>query len=57
MTFEKNWIWLCTVYLEMAAHDYPTKYHSRIDGLLFPCDTVYHNPFNELLEKEDETCF
>ena len=41
MTFEANWIWLCSFYLEMAEHDYPTKYHSRIDGLLLPWGTVY----------------
>ena len=41
MTFEENWIWLCTAYLEIAEHEYPVRYHSRIDGLLFPHPSVY----------------
>lgn len=36
-----SWVWLCMVYLSYADYELPTKYHSRIDGLIKPIPDDY----------------
>lgn len=38
---ENTWIQLVCSYLEYADNQWPTKYHSRIDGMLFPHKDCY----------------
>jgi hypothetical protein len=35
------WLWLVCRYLEYADHQWPTRYSSRVDGLLFPHTDCY----------------